>query len=71
MTRFEDDRQVAGSSVNEQNVSGVEAASTIPDLCVGTERYFYPGYRTHLINKRIPSLTGIEEKLKAAARRLM
>src|SRR5919202_1798418 len=36
-----------------------------PDLFVGTERFFRPGYRTHLVNSWIPSLTGVEEKLKA------
>ena len=38
-----------------------------PDLFVGTERFFRPGYRTHLVNSWIPSLTGVEEKLKAGA----
>ena len=38
-----------------------------PDLFVGTERFFRPGYRGHLVNEWIPSLTGIEEKLKAGA----
>jgi SAM-dependent methyltransferase len=36
-----------------------------PDLFVGTERFFRPGYAAHLIASWIPSLTGIEEKLKA------
>src|ERR1044071_907773 len=36
-----------------------------PDLFVGTERFFRPGYRMHLVNDWIPALTGIEEKLKA------
>ena len=36
-----------------------------PDLFVGTERFFRPGYRMHLVNSWIPSLTGVEEKLKA------
>ena len=35
------------------------------DLFVGTERFFRPGYRTHLTGDWIPALTGIEEKLKA------
>src|ERR1051325_2405764 len=38
-----------------------------PDLFVGTERFFRPGYRAHLVNEWIPALTGIEEKLKAGA----
>jgi SAM-dependent methyltransferase len=36
-----------------------------PDLFVGVERFFRPGYRTHLVNDWIPALTGIDEKLKA------
>lgn len=39
-----------------------------PDLFVGTERFFRPGYATHLIASWIPSLTGIEEKLKAGGK---
>jgi len=38
-----------------------------PDLFIGTERFFRPGYRAHLINEWIPALTGAEEKLKAGA----
>ena len=36
-----------------------------PDLFVGTERFFRPGYTAHLVAEWIPSLTGVEEKLKA------
>jgi SAM-dependent methyltransferase len=36
-----------------------------PDLFIGVERFFRPGYRLHLIAEWIPALTGIEEKLKA------
>src|SRR5436190_194913 len=39
-----------------------------PDLFVGTERFFRPGYVAHLINTWIPSLTGVEEKLKAGGK---
>jgi SAM-dependent methyltransferase len=35
-----------------------------PDLFVGVERFFRPGYRAHLTGDWIPALTGIEEKLK-------
>lgn len=35
-----------------------------PDLFIGTERFFRPGYTAHLIGSWIPSLTGIEDKLK-------
>lgn len=39
-----------------------------PDLFIGVERFFRPGYAAHLIATWIPSLTGIEEKLKAGAK---
>lgn len=39
-----------------------------PDLFVGTERFFRPGYGAHLIASWIPSLTGIEDKLKAGGK---
>jgi SAM-dependent methyltransferase len=38
------------------------------DLFVGTERFFRPGYATHLVSSWIPSLTGREEKLKAGGK---
>ncbi|HSB29553.1 MAG TPA: class I SAM-dependent methyltransferase [Pyrinomonadaceae bacterium] len=39
-----------------------------PDLFIGTERFFRPGYSAHLIASWIPSLTGIDEKLKTGAK---
>ena len=39
-----------------------------PDLFVGTERFFRPGYSAHLVATWIPSLTGIEEKLKTGGK---
>jgi SAM-dependent methyltransferase len=39
-----------------------------PDLFVGTERFFRPGYSAHLIASWIPALTGIEAKLKAGGK---
>ena len=39
-----------------------------PDLFVGTEKFFRPGYTAHLVNSWIPSLTGIEDRLKAGAK---
>jgi len=39
-----------------------------PDLFVGTEKFFRPGYTAHLVNSWIPSLTGIEAKLQAGAK---
>jgi len=39
-----------------------------PDLFVGTEKFFRPGYSAHLIESWIPALTGIEDKLKAGGK---
>lgn len=39
-----------------------------PDLFIGTERFFRPGYTAHLVNSWIPALDGVEEKLKAGAK---
>ena len=39
-----------------------------PDLFVGTEKFFRPGYQTYLVNEWIPALSGIEEKLKTGAK---
>ncbi|CAK03188.1 class I SAM-dependent methyltransferase (plasmid) [Rhizobium leguminosarum] len=33
----------------------------------GTERFFRPGYNSHLVNEWIPALGGVEEKLKTGA----
>jgi SAM-dependent methyltransferase len=38
-----------------------------PELFVGTERFFRPNYRAHLVNEWIPALGDIEAKLKAGA----
>ncbi len=35
-----------------------------PELFLGTERFFRPGYAAHLVNEWIPALSGIEERLK-------
>ena len=39
-----------------------------PDLFVGTEKFFRPGYAAHLTAEWIPALTAVEEKLKTGAR---
>ena len=39
-----------------------------PDLFVGVERFFRPGYAAYLIASWIPALTGVEEKLKAGGK---
>lgn len=39
-----------------------------PELFVGTERFFRPGYAANLISAWIPALEGVEAKLKNGAR---
>lgn len=39
-----------------------------PELFVGTERFFRPSYAANLVSAWIPSLEGVEEKLKRGAR---
>lgn len=38
-----------------------------PDLFIGTERFFRPGYVAHLVDAWIPALAGVEAKLKKGA----
>jgi len=38
-----------------------------PDLFVGTERFFRPGYAANLISSWIPALEGVKEKLEQGA----
>ncbi len=38
------------------------------DLFIGTEKFFRPGYSAHLVATWIPSLTGIEAKLKSGGK---
>ena len=51
-----------------KNGGGILWGDHDPDLFVGTERFFRPGYATHLTASWIPALTGIEEKLKNGAK---
>ena len=51
-----------------KNGGGLLWGDNDPDIFVGTERFFRPGYATHLIASWIPALTGIEPKLKAGAK---
>ncbi len=39
-----------------------------PDLFVGVERFFRPGYNAHLVSEWIPALDGVREKLERGAR---
>jgi 2-polyprenyl-3-methyl-5-hydroxy-6-metoxy-1,4-benzoquinol methylase len=51
-----------------KNGGGLLWGENDPDIFVGTERFFRPGYATHLIASWIPALTGIEPRLKAGAK---
>jgi SAM-dependent methyltransferase len=51
-----------------QNGGGILWGEHDPDLFIGTERFFRPGYTAHLVAEWIPALTGIEAKLQAGAR---
>jgi 2-polyprenyl-3-methyl-5-hydroxy-6-metoxy-1,4-benzoquinol methylase len=53
---------------NFQNGNGMHWGEHDADLFVGTEKFFRPGYQSHLISDWIPSLTGIEEKLIKGAK---
>jgi 2-polyprenyl-3-methyl-5-hydroxy-6-metoxy-1,4-benzoquinol methylase len=39
-----------------------------PELFLGTEQFFRPGYRAHLVSEWIPALDGVDEKLRAGAK---
>lgn len=51
-----------------QNGGGMLWGEHDPDLFVGTEKFFRPGYQMHLVAEWIPALTGIEEKLQTGGR---
>jgi SAM-dependent methyltransferase len=38
------------------------------ELFVGTEQFFRPGYRAHLVSEWIPALEGVDEKLRRGAK---
>ena len=38
-----------------------------PELFTGTEQFFRPGYRAHLVSEWIPSLEAVEQKLRSGA----
>lgn len=39
-----------------------------PDLFAGTERFFRPGYATHLVAEWLPALEGMDARLRAGAK---
>jgi SAM-dependent methyltransferase len=51
-----------------KNGGGILWGDHDPDLFVGVERFFRPGYRAHLVNEWIPALTGAKEKLERGAK---
>jgi SAM-dependent methyltransferase len=51
-----------------QNGGGLLWGDNDPDLFVGTEKFFRPGYTAHLVAEWIPALTGIEDKLKTGGK---
>ena len=50
-----------------RNGAGVPWHAHDPDLFLGTERFFRPGYAANLVSSWIPALDGVEAKLKAGA----
>ena len=48
-----------------RNGGGILWGDHDPDLFIGTERFFRPGYALHLVAEWIPALTGIDAKLKS------
>ncbi len=51
-----------------RNGGGVGWHEHDPCLFRGTERFFRPGYATHLVSEWIPALDGVKEKLERGAR---
>jgi len=51
-----------------KNGGGLLWGDNDSDLFVGVEKFFRPGYIAHLTGSWIPSLTGVEEKLKAGGK---
>jgi SAM-dependent methyltransferase len=51
-----------------QNGGGLLWGDNDPDLFIGTEKFFRPGYNAHLTAAWIPAMSGVEEKLKTGAK---
>ncbi len=68
--------QLAASTVKDEPLiteafrtgEGVAWHAHHPDLFVGCERFFRPGYAAHLVSEWLPALDGVEAKLRAGAR---
>ncbi|MEO8604170.1 MAG: methyltransferase domain-containing protein [bacterium] len=51
-----------------RNGHGVGWHEHDPELFVGVERFFRPGYNAHLVNEWLPALDGVVEKLQRGAK---
>ncbi len=51
-----------------KNGGGLLWGDNDPDLFIGTEKFFRPGYSAHLVDSWIPAMTGTEGKLKAGGK---
>jgi SAM-dependent methyltransferase len=68
--------QLAASTVKDEPLiteafrtgEGVAWHDHHPDLFVGCERFFRPGYAAHLLDEWLPALDGVEVKLRAGAK---
>ena len=68
--------QMAASTVKDEPLiteafrtgEGVAWHDHHPDLFVGCERFFRPGYAAHLIDEWLPALDGVDVKLRAGAK---
>ena len=68
--------QLAGSMVKDEPLiteafrtgKGVAWHEHHPDLFVGCERFFHPGYAAHLTSEWLPALDGVEDKLRTGAK---
>lgn len=49
---------------NFKRGSGLDWSEQHADLFQGTERFFRPGYNTHLVSSWIPALEGVQESLR-------
>ncbi len=51
-----------------RNGKGMSWGEHVPDVPIGTARFFRPGYIAHLVQTWIPALDGVQEKLEKGAK---
>ncbi len=51
-----------------ENGGGMLWGEHDPDLFVGTEKFFRPGYTAHLVNEWLPAMTGVLDKMQTGAK---